>query len=334
MLLNLYYYVRYTVANYMRFIMSSVLRIVCFMLHLPVALYCNSEFKIDASSQVINQYSSSFNGSGNFPQIVKNNTGAVVWMEPDWSFPEWFYWSEETGVLKISEDPELKKLEAMTANRTNGNHLVSSIIPIHLDDEGNLFFKIAYKSNESKAGVWNKIHGFKFIDIQGFQQVNGLHFCGNKIIATGCDDSGGTIMAVVNPSEGIWPWESKKPVKKTPDTTPWDALPFGKYGARVHIIQQLLKSTKSADDKKIIMLMCESEIGNMLDLMQYDLKRAQSLIKKARSEGKVDLECELLEKDAKKHMTALQSYIKTLPKANKSRVDAMYLPSKDWSPKP
>jgi hypothetical protein len=94
-----------------------------------------------------------------------------------------------------------------------------------------------------------------------------------------------------------------------------------------------VKSTKSADEKKTIMLMTENEIANILDLLQYDLKRSQALVKKALSEGKVDLEAEQLQADAKKHLSALQKYVKTLPKANKGRVDAIYLPSKDWTPK-
>lgn len=323
----------------MRFIVFSVLRVVCISLCLCVALHCDSENKIDAAGQVISQYSSSFNGSGSFPVILKNNTGAIVWMEPNWSFPEWFFWSEETGVLKISEDPELKKLDAMTANRTNGNHLVSSMFPNHLDDEGNLFFKIVYKSNESKVGVWNKKHGFRFLDIRGLNQVTGLYFSGKKIIATGYGESGGLIMAVVNPTVGFWPWDSsleevEEPVIEPSETTPWDSQPYGKHGARLCILQQLLKQTKSPSEKKIVMTLIEGEVACVFDLLQYNVKCAQALLIKAKSEAKCDSNAEKMLADSKKHISALLSYFKMLPKASRDRIDAIHLPSKDWSPKP
>ena len=116
------------------------------------------------------------------------------------------------------------------------------------------------------------------------------------------------------------------------ETTPWDNLPFGKHSDRLHILQQLLKSSKKSDEKKTILTMLQAEISHVLDVLQYDFKRAQALLDKAYSEGKKNPEAERERTDAQKHLAAIECYVKSLPKADRCKVNAIDLPSKYWVP--
>lgn len=118
---------------------------------------------------------------------------------------------------------------------------------------------------------------------------------------------------------------------KVSETTPWDTLPYGEHSARLHILKQLLKKTKNAAEKKTIMVMLEAEVANVFDLLQYDVKRAEVLIAKAKSKGKEDKAAKKLLANSKKHIKALLGYFKTLPKASRNRIDSIRLPSKDWA---
>lgn len=122
-------------------------------------------------------------------------------------------------------------------------------------------------------------------------------------------------------------------VKQAPETTPWDDLPFGKHSGRLHILQQLLKSAKKSE-KKTLMVMLQAEIGHLFDMLYYDLKRAQALLDKAYSESKKNPEAEKERVEAQKHLTALEYYLKSLPKVDRCKVNAIYLPSKYWIPAP
>ena len=93
--------------------------------------------------------------------------------------------------------------------------------------------------------------------------------------------------------------------QKVPETTPWDTLPYGEHSACLHILKQLLKKTKNSAEKKTIMLMLEAEVANVFDLLQYDVKRAEMLIAKAKSKGKEDKAAKKVFADSKKHIKAL-----------------------------
>lgn len=309
-----------------------------------------ADYILEMNAQTLNRFPHKSHDSR--IECLVNARGDAVWPEvrvkehdKDYAIRHHFYWSEKTGVIEIDIDDAMHHLEREDCNQRCVKHWEYSFDIRHLDNKGNVFLNVRITLPDEnnmvihKVGVWNHLIGFKMLKIPNIDIIKAFKFSDDRFFVRGENLVHEETFAVLSPVGGRWPWEPepevvKEPIKQLPETTPWDGLPFGKHSSRLHIIQQLIKKTKDPKEKKTIMLMAEGEIANILDLMQYDLKRAQALLKKAKSEGKDDPEAEKLLTDTKKHMAALKGYLKNLPKANKARVDAIYLPSKDWLPNP
>lgn len=301
-----------------------------------------SDFKLETVVEKINRFPIKNAVSVNFKFVV-SDSGEVTWAEQNPTYVHLFYWSKETGTIEINID------EALSRSGINRLDAATSIwpYPTHLDHFGNVYINIdcrlasslllpSGRNCETKIGVWNKKFGFKLLNIPDIAHVVRFQVSDDMIFVYGEDSSGEEKFVMLRPIDGHWPWEDRKseiveaPVKQAPETTPWDNLPFGKHSDRLHILQQLLKSTKSSDEKKTIMIMLYAEIGHVLDVLQYDVKRAQALLDKAYSESKKNPEAEKERADAQKHLTALERYLKSLSKADQCKVANIDLPSKTW----
>lgn len=337
--------------------MSSLIKSLSCALLLFLSNLSGSEHSLDTEAECISQFPHKFaspHPSG--LSFVINDNGEAAWTEVNPVHPEsrnvaeqFFYWSKDDGTLEIDIDDVMHNLGFIKGERgsikAHGYHVTS----MKLGNSGNVFLFIDIDIRKTmpsapyeflkKIGVWNKKYGFKMLNIPNIDSVKEIKFSNDLIFVKGMNLAWDETFVVLKPTSGHWPWELEskvveEPIKLPPETTPWDTLPFGKHGARLHIIQQLLKSTKSSAEKTTLMLMIDNEIANMLDLLQYDLKRSQTLLKKAKNDGKEDPEAEQLHANTQKHITALKGYLKSLPKANRTRVDAINFPSKAWSPKP
>ncbi len=308
------------------------------------------------NAEVLNRYPHKFSDGreARFTCLVNDN-GEVVWTEFHPIFPETgsyfqhiFHWSEDSGTVEIDIDDEMHKLGFRRMEQGRTKAAGYSVNFLKLDNYGNVFLNISIDLRETmpsgpfpsirKIGIWHKNNGFKMLNIPNIDTVAEIKFSPDRIFVIGQNMARDETFEVLRPIDGHWPWEPEpklieETVKKLPETTPWDTLPYGQHSARLHILQELWKNTKSSSEKKIILVMIEGEVANVFDLLEYDIKRAQTLLTQANSEGKEDRGAKMLLADSKKYIAALLSYFKKLPKESKSRIDAIHLPSKDWSPK-
>ncbi|MBS0635487.1 MAG: hypothetical protein JSR37_08505 [Verrucomicrobia bacterium] len=314
-----------------------------------------SEYSFDMNAEALNQFSHKIGDElSSRLSLLVNDNGEVVWTElnpirPEFDscFHQMFYWSESTGVIEIDIDNEMHKLgfRRMEQGRTKAPGYQVSFQ--RLDNYGNVFLDISIDLRETmpscrytgirKIGVWNKKYGFKMLNIPNIDTVKEIKFSKDHIFVIGENMTQVETFAVLRPTEDHWPWEPEPEAIKTPsiklaETTPWDSLPYGKHSGRLHVLKQLLKKTKDSAEKKANMVMLEAEVANLFDILQYDVKRAESRIAKAKSKGQENAKAKEARDKAKKHINALLGYFNTLPKDSKTRIDAIRLPSNEWFP--
>ncbi len=270
--------------------------------------------------------------------FVPTPDGSVVW-EQQGNDGGLFSWTQEAGTHRIQPG---KALDALSC-RKQADGIDFSLQLMSGDDFGNIFMFVNYylpnhirpkngRQHERRVGVWNKKFGFKLLNFANIVHVVKFQTSHGNLFVLGENAEGEEGFFVLHAVDDKWPWEVEPVQGAETDETPWDAQQFGRHGARLNILQQLLKKTKESAEKKVVMVMIEGEVAHLFDLLQYDVKRAQVCVTKANLGGKDDQKAKQVLAESKKHVKALLVYFNTLPKVSRDRIDAIRLPSNEWNP--
>lgn len=266
-----------------------------------------------------------------------NKSGDIVWREMDglhFQSHKCFFWSKSTGIQQIEIEKDMMELgfEPITLSAKAKCFLIA---PTFFDEFGNVFLRISHlslehlpnassKSND-KLGIWNIKHGFKLLEIPEIANITSLRICAEGIFVSGFCSGNERAVFIEMPND-FW-------VSASEQDTPWSKLDLGDLGVRLYAMGEIYKHPKSwiNIDNTIIALMIEMEAASILDILQYEIKKSQIEIERAKMEGWVNETAQKKYNLSIERLENLKNYMDSLG-ISTERIFSLDLPSSKWVP--
>lgn len=306
-------------------------------------IFCFTGFLLEGTDSIIELDTllevQSEGAPSKFTSKMVNGNGCVVWKEnvaP--SVSKMYFWSEQSGTVEIDIFQDLVDLgfEPIQKSSSVTNFKYGQI---YLDDAGNVFISFEHKTPEdvpshklrkkeqNKIGVWNLNEGFRYIKVPHIDHILKSRFSNHHISLIGLDSSFQERCVVLKNSLGKDKY-AEMSLFQSEMGTPWDKLPVGEVGKKLYVLQKLYNSPFHKN-KHHLKHSVRTEAAHILDILQYQLKKAEYEIQKAEVEGIENSQAEKDLQEALNRIAGLKNIIEDLGMSSKM-IFSLDLPSKNW----